>query len=454
MKKENIDFTAGCIPVQMLAFTIPLVLGEILQGLYNSVDLLIVGNYVGETAQAAVSECATFINLVVITFFNGLSSGVSVVIARALGERNSKKLSTTVETALSCSIIIGIVLSIAGVIFTPGIVAMCAPPQNVFAEAVKYLRVYLAGLIFLILYNIGAGILRAIGNSRYPFYILFFTSVINVVLDIILVTVVPLGIAGVGLATLIAQAVSALLVLRKVLRIDCNIHISIRGFGKEHGIISEIVNIGVPTGIQGALIGFSNMFIWRYVGYFRSSAVIAGIGIAQRLDRFAEIPPKTFGMALTTFIGQNEGAGDHKRSVAGSRWNLLLAMLFTAAVGVVLFIFSPQLAFFFNNSPEVIRVAVDMMHLIIPYFSVMVLRETILGTLRGYGDTKWPLIISVFGMIILRQTYLYLFMTYRPSLRVIYASYPFGWVITIIMLLIYYFIQKHRKGSSMQAVKG
>lgn len=444
--KKTIDLLQGNIAKQMLLFTAPLIMGELLQSLYNSVDLLVVGNYVSDEAQAAISVGSTIANLV-ISFFNGMSIGASVIVARAFGKGNRKDLVTTIETAFTFSIVLGVALSVFGVLFTPQLVRLCTPPEDVFIEAVSYLRIYLAGLMFTVIYNIGAGILRAIGNARAPFIILASTSALNIFLDVFFVTAIPLGVVGVGIATVIAQAVSVLMVYREILSFDHSVCISLRKMNKQRGIVLEVANIGLPSGMQGALIAFSNLFMWRYIGMFDSTAAIAGIGAAQKLDHFAAIAPKAFGTSLTTFIGQNEGANNHLRAKKGGHYCIGLSVSVTMLIGAVFYCAAPLLVRMFNPNSEVIEVGVAMVRTLTPFFVVMSIREYYLGMLRGYGNAHIPMALSLCGMVGFRQIYLFAAMNRAPRLQIVYNCYPLAWAVTTLLLGTYYYWWKSRKGT-------
>ena len=451
-EKKTVDLLHGNIAKQMLLFTAPLILGELLQTLYNSVDLLVVGNFVSDEAQAAVSVGSTIANLVV-SFFNGMSIGASVIVARAFGKGDRKELVTSIETAFTFSVVLGVALSVFGIFFTPQLVRLCTPPEEVFLEAVSYLRIYLAGLMFTVIYNIGAGILRAIGDSHAPFVILASTSVLNIILDVLMVTVFPLGVVGVGVATVIAQGVSVLLVYREIYLFDKTIRISLREMAVHRGIVFKVTNIGLPSGMQGALIAFSNLFMWRYIGMFDSTAAIAGIGVAQKLDHFAAISPKAFGSSLTTFIGQNEGAQNHSRTKKGGIYCLGLSVAVTVSIGAIFYLLAPLLVKMFNRNPEVISVGVAMMRTLIPFYSVMALREYFLGMLRGYGNAHIPMVLSLCGMVGFRQVYLFTAMNHAPRLQVIYNCYPLAWAVTTMLLGGYFYWWKNRKGNDRNAAE-
>jgi len=437
---KQTDFTKGNIVLQMIAFSIPILLGEMFQNLYNSVDSLVVGNFVGKNALAAVSVCATLVNLIV-GFFNGMSIGSSVVVSRAFGGRNEEKLNRSMRVAFSFSVVLGVVLSVCGIFLTPFLVRLSDAPAEVYPDAVSYLRIYLAGIMFTVIYNISAGILRAVGDSRTPFKILVFTSCINIVLDLVFVVVIPLGVAGVGVATIFAQFVSVAMAYKKLKTMNPQFCLNVREAFKNRDIIMEVTGIGMPSGLQGALISFSNLFVWRYVNGFGATAA-AGIGIAQRLDKFIVLPCKAFGLTVTTFVSQNMGAGNKERAKKGGWRCLLLSIVVTNSIGFVVYCFADMSVALFNSDPEVIAYGSAMMHYIIPLYTLMAVREIYLGILRGYGNTKVPMVLSLIGMVVVRQIYLAISMRVAPSIENIYFCYPMAWGVTAALVFIYYQIVK------------
>ncbi len=435
------DFTTGNITTQLIAFSIPLVFGELLQNLYHSVDAWVVGNMVSDTALGAVSVCATLVNLVV-GFFNGMSVGTTVIIARIFGEKNDEKLIRSVQITFTFSAMLGAALSVVGLWGTKFLIGLSSVPADIYAEAVTYLRIYMAGLIFSVIYNNGAGILRAIGDTKTPFIILSISGAVNVILDIAFVAVFHLGVAGVGYATVIAQFVSVAIVYRLIKhKYQANCLVFWKSLRDRWTIIREVVEIGIPSGMQGALIAFSNLFIWRYVNQFGAAAT-AGIGIAQRLDKFVGLPCKSLGITATTFVSQNLGAGKDTRIREGIKRCFALSLTVTLALELVVYSFAEECVSLFNDNPEIISIGVDMIRVIIPLYFLMAVREVLLGVLRGHGYTRVALILTLLGMIGVRQLYLWAAMAQNADITNIYMCYPLAWGSATLLLLVYYLFVK------------
>ena len=434
-----IDFTQGGIVHALVAFCLPIIAGELLQNLYNSVDALVVGNFLGDGALAAVTVSGTISNMVV-NFFNGMSVGANVVISRAFGEGDRAVLNRKIKSAFTFSALLGVVLSVLGILFTPQLLGFAGAQRDYYGDALVYLRIYLAGLMFTIIYNNGAGILRAVGDTGTPFRILALTCGTNIVLDLAFVVVLPLGVAGVSIATVLSQALSVILVFRAINRtqgVHCFDLKELHRCGRE--TIPAMLRVGMAAGMQSALIGFSNIFVMRYMNLFDTVSV-AGIGIAQRLDRFIILPAKSFGTTVTTFFSQNIGAGCYNRLAAGKKKCLLIAIGTTLAISIVVYIFSDQCVALFNPNPDVVAVGVSMMKALLPFFCVMAVREVYLGILRGNGKNAVPMILSLVGMVGMRQIFLAVTMREAPRIEYIYICYPFAWIVTTVLLLIYYLV--------------
>ena len=311
-----IDFTQGNIAYAIVRFSIPLIMGELLQNLYNSVDALVVGNLVDQHALAAVTVCGVIANMVVM-FFNGMSVGSNVVVAKAAGSGESERLFRAVRVTFTFGALFGVLLSLFGILFAPQLLWFAGVQDSYFADALVYLRIYLAGLMFTVIYDNAAGILRALGRPDIPFRILIVSCMMNIVLDLLFAGAFLWGIAGVGAATVISQAASVALAYRSISRQIQGSCFDVREMRVAGGdVIVEAMRVGMASGVQSALIGISNIFVVRYMNWFSADA-IAGIGIAQRLDRFVILPAKSFGITMTTFVGQNLGAGQYLRIEMG-----------------------------------------------------------------------------------------------------------------------------------------
>lgn len=436
---RQIDFTKGNIASQLILFSVPLILGELLQNLYNSADAVVVGNLISDAALGAVSVCATLVNLVV-SFFNGMSVGATSVVARAVGRNNREYLQQTIQSTFTFSAVLGIILSCFGVLSADFLISLSAVDARIYDEATIYLRIYLAGTLFTILYNNGAGILRAIGNTRTPFLILAISGILNILLDILFVAVFRAGVAGVAYATVISQFLSAATVYWQInyqCRIQC---LALRTtFSHGRSIILDVIRIGIPSGVQGALISFSNLFIWRYVNPFGIAAT-AGVGIAQRLDKFVSLPCKAIGVTTTTFVSQNLGARNRERVHQGIRWCMLLSIGVTVFLEFVVYLFAEPMVALFNSDPQVIEIGVNMVHTIIPLYFFLAVREILVGILRGHGYAQITMLLSLLGMIGIRQFYLWLSMSFNPTLENVYYCYPLAWGSTMLLLFVYYYL--------------
>ena len=439
LKRDDINFTEGPILRSLVLFALPIFAGEILQNLYNSVDSLVVGNFVGEAALAAVGVCSTLSNLLV-GFFNGMSVGGSVVISRSFGSGDQEKCRADVRHTFTFSVLLGVLLSALGILLAPALLHLSGANDEVFEAALSYLRVYLAGLMFTVIYNCGAGALRAVGDSRTPFIILTVTSVINMGLDLVFVKALPWGIVGVALATVVSQFLSVVMIARSITK-----RLGIRCIGVADMVkngrqtVLESLDIGFAAGLQGSLISFSNIFVWRYINLFDTSAV-AGITIAQRIDKFVSMPAKSFGLAMTTYVSQNAGAGKYHRMRSGILRCMLLSCGVVAVMMVAVLANAEPLSGLFSQEAAVIRVSADMMRTIIPFYMFMAVREILLGVLRGNGKSRMPMVLSLIGMIGVRQVYLAVALQAERNIAILYRCYPVGWVSAAVLLFVYAFL--------------
>lgn len=441
-KTGPIDFTQGSIVGSMLLFSLPIVMGELLQNLYNSVDALVVGRFVSEGALAAVTVGGVISNMIV-NFFNGMSVGSNVVISRAFGAGNRDVLRQKIQTAFTFSVVLGVALSVLGILFAPQLLLLAGAKDDYYQEALLYLRVYLAGLMFTVIYNNGAGILRAVGSSGVPFRILVLSCCTNILLDFLFVGVLPLGVVGVGLATVLAQGMSVVLVYRAINRLQDLRCIDFRELHRNGGdTVLEVLRVGMAAGMQSALISFSNIFVMRYMNLF-STASVAGIGIAQRLDRFIVLPAKSFGITITTFVSQNLGARRHERLQEGKVKCLSIALLVTIGISAAVYLFAEPCVAMFNSSPEVVSVGVSMMRVLIPFIWLLAVRDIYVGILRGNGKNGIPMLLTLTGMVGCRQLFLAIVMR-RPKIEYIYVCYPLAHIITTALVLGYYLLVRKR----------
>lgn len=439
----EVNFTQGEIVRSIARFSVPLVLGELLQTLYNSMDALAVGNFVSENALAAVTVCGT-IAMMVISFFNGMSVGVNVVISRAFGKGDKAEIKRKIRIAFTFSTLLGILLSVFGMLLAPQMLRLASTRPEYYADALAYLRIYLAGLLFTVLYNNGAGILRAVGASNEAFIILVGACAANIGLDLLLTAIIPLGVVGVGAATVISQMLSAFCAYRAISRrigAGCFSIAELRREGRDS--VMEILGIGIAAGVQNALIGISNLFVVRYMNLF-DTLTIGGIGIGQKVDRLVIMPAKTFGITMTTFVSQNLGAKKPERIEEGKRKTLLLGLGVTFVLCLCAYIFACPFACFFNRNEWVVSTAFSMIRLLAPYMPVMCLREVYTGYLRGFGKSFIPMVLNLIGMIAVRQGYLFFAMRREVKVEIIYYCYPISWIATTLLIYAYYLFIKQR----------
>jgi len=439
-RSDRIDFTDGGIVHKLIVFAVPIVIGELFQNLYNSIDSLIVGNYVGKTALAGVGICEQPTSLIV-GFFTGMSAGASALVSHSLGSRDSKRVWTMMRVVFAFSFLIGAAMCFLGELSCVPILRLTGPSEAVYAEAHAYLRIYFIGLFCTAVYSIGAGLLRALGDSKTPLLILIITCVSNILLDLLFVGTFSWGVRGAAFATIFAQSLSVVLVYGKLKKTSCEFRLSFRELAENRSYLKSVILTGFPAGIQNSLISISNLFVWRYVNLF-SDSVVAGVTIAQKLDKFIALPCKAFGLTVTTFVGQNSGAKQHRRCREGMRKALILSLCVSTVLGSLLYAGAGWTASLFSGDGAVIQTAADMLHAIALLYFTMSLREILLGGMRGYGDTRVPMVLSLVGMIGIRQLYLALSFRGMQTIEPVFYCYPIAWGATALLLLVYYLLRR------------
>ena len=448
-KKGTIDLTQGNIPIQILQIAIPILLGQIFQNLYNSVDSIVVGNFVGTTALAAVSSCGDISNLL-IGFFTGLSLGAGVLFSQCFGAKDNEKLHRSIHTALLFAAIVGAVMAAVGIVLTPPLLRLVDCPDDVYPEAAIYLRIYLVGIFFTSVYNVASGVLRALGDTRRPLYYLIVASCCNIFLDVVLVAVLPMGVAGVAIATVISQLASCILIFRKMLSTEDAYRLVLRDLRIDADIMKDVVRLGLPTAIQGCVISFSNLIVQRYINSFGSTAM-AGIGAAKKIDKYVTEFSQAMGHATPVFVGQNVGAGNYARASRGVRWTLGIGILCVVAVGIPVYIFSPQMISLFIKDEQAVSYGVQMLHVLIPLYFFLVFHQVFSNAVRGYGHSTAVMIFSMIGLIGFRQLYLYVSMQISSNAANIFMSYPVGWGSSALLCVLFYLFVVKRKLKKAQA---
>ena len=377
--RHDTDMTQGSISRLLFAFAVPLMLGNLFQQLYNTVDSLIVGNFVSKQALAAVGCTGPIINTL-IGLFSGLAAGASVIISQYYGAKDEEKLGKAVHTTVMLTLVTCVLLTVVGVWATPYMLMLMDTPPDVIGEAELYLRIYFGGVAGLLLYNIGSGILRAVGDSTRPLYFLIFSAVMNTVLDLFFVAVLKQGIAGAAIATIISQFVSAILVMLLLMRSKEPYRLVVSQLRMHKGMLRRICNIGIPSSLQMGITAFSNIFVMGYINHFESSCM-AGWTAYNKLDALAMLPMQSLSLALTTFVGQNLGAGELKRAKAGPRYGLIMGFTVMIIILVPMMIFAPQLTALFNDDKEVIEFGTLFVRLCSPFYVAFVINQVYSGAL-------------------------------------------------------------------------
>ena len=435
--RYDVDMTKGNITRHLVNFALPLLLGNLFQQLYNMVDTWVVGNYVSNEAFSAVGTVGPVINTL-IGFFLGLSSGAGVVISQYYGAGREEKVRQAVHTALMLTLALGVVFTVAGIAMTPLMLQLMKTPAEVAPEQATYLRIYFAGVIGLLLYNMGSGILRAVGDSRRPFYFLVVSAVLNTVLDLLFVIKFHMGVEGVAYATIIAQAVSALLTLWVLMRAEGGIRLELRALRFTWSVLRQIVAVGIPAALQMAITAFSNVFVQSYINYFGPDCM-SGWTAYTKVDQLVILPVQSISMADTTFVGQNLGVGDTPRAKKGVRISLWLSVAVTAVLLIPVLLFAPDLTAFFNSKAEVVSYGALLLRLLSPFYFFFCINQIYAGALRGAGNSQMPMWIMLGSFVVFRQIYLYIMSNYISNEIIpIALSYPAGWFVCSVATLLYY----------------
>ena len=441
------DMTHGSIIRQIVMFALPLMLGNIFQMMYNTVDSIVVGNFVGKEALAAVGSTTMIVNMLVF-FFNGFSVGAGVVIAQHFGARDPERLHSAVETTVAVTFVMCALFTLIGVAGVRPMLRLMSTPDDVFEDAVTYLTIYFWGFSGLLIYNTGSGILRAVGDTTRPLMFLALTSLLNIVLDLAFVIGLRAGIAGVAYATILSQLVSSALVLRLLTNTSEIYKLTWRDLRIEWPVLRRIFSVGLPAGIQSVITAFSNVFVQSYVNHFGSSCM-AGWSCYNKLDQFIMLPMQSTAMAATTFVSQNIGAKQHERADRGTWTTILLSLGVTLVVAAVLVIFAAPAVRLFSQDPSVIEYGVLFMRSNTFFLLFNCVNHTLAGALRGRGDSRAPMFIMLFSFVVIRQIYLFVvtrFVANTPFL--VGFGYPVGWMCCCAIEVTYYFLRWGRKRTS------
>lgn len=429
--------TEGSIVGHIIRFSLPLILGNFFQLFYNTVDTWVVGNYVSNEAFSAVGTVTPIINTL-IGIFLGLSNGAGVVIAQYFGAGQKENVNKAVHTAVLGTFLLGILFTALGICMTPNMLTLMKTPSSVRPEATTYLTIYFSGITALMLYNMGTAILQAVGNARLPFIFLVICALLNAALDLIFVLSFHMGVAGVAYATVLSELISAILVLVVLFKEESSVQLHFERLKISSGILKKIVRVGFPAALQMGITAFSNVFVQSYINYFGPDAM-SGWTVYNKMDQLMFLPMKSIALASSTFMGQNLGNGQLKRAKRGVVISLLLAVLSTLLLGAPLMIFAPHLVRFFNDKAEVLYYGTLFIRWMSPFYIITCVNQVLSGSLRGAGNTRFPVIIMLSSFVLFRQIYLFIMANYISNTIIpIALSYPIGWIICSIGISLYY----------------
>lgn len=428
--------TTGPIWKKIIAFAIPLFLGNLFQQFYNTADSLIVGNFLGSSALAAVSSSGNLIFLMV-GFFNGLAVGAGVVVARYFGAKKFDIVQRAIHTIVTLGFFCGIALTVVGVVAAPQILVLMGTPAEVLPNSVTYFRIYFCGSLAFVMYNFLVGILQAVGDSRHPLMYLIFSSITNIVLDLIFVAVFHFGVGAAALATIISQFLSSLLCFLHLLKGPKEYRIYLSKLHIDPLMLKQIISNGLPAGLQNSIISLANVVVQSNINKFGQMAV-AGCGSYSKIEGFAFLPITCFALALTTFISQNLGAKEYKRAKKGAIFGVVCSVVTAELVGVIIYTFAPYFISAFNSTPEVLSYGVTQAHTASLFYFLLAFSHCMAGILRGAGKSTVPMFVMLICWCIIRVSYISIAVHFIPDIRVIFWAYPLTWCLSSIVFLLYF----------------
>lgn len=435
--RNELDLTQGVIWRQMLRFFWPICLGMLFQTLYSTVDALIVGRLVGSNALAAVGNTSAVIN-VLVGFFNGLSAGATVLTAQYFGARNQSGLRRCVGTSLFLSGVLGLIMTVLAVALAPWIITIIHTPEDIFTDSVTYLRVYGLGMIPMSVYNLGSGVLRGLGDSKSPVRILAVSAVCNVALDIVLVTVIPLGVAGVALATTVSQIVSLVLVMNIFLRGKCEgVYIRFRDCRPSGGMVRQVLAIGVPSAVQSTSYNFTNLLLQAAINSFGTLTVAAWTAYSK-VDTMFWLTSSAMSSTITTFVGQNYGACNLPRVRRGVRTALGMGVTMTLVSCVLLIVFCEPLFRIFTPDPRVVEIGCDMLRFLALFYVIYTVSDVFSGAVRATGDAFWPMVLNLISVCLVRVLWVWLVLPRFHTVTMLCTSYPVSWTLGSVLFILYY----------------
>ena len=428
--------TTGPIWKRIIAFAVPLFFGNLFQQLYNTADSLIVGNFLGSSALAAVSSSGNLIFLLV-GFFNGIAIGSGVVVAKYFGAGKFAMVKRAIHTITAFGLLSGMVLTVVGILAAPQILILMGTPAEVLPNSVTYFRIYFAGSLAFVMYNFLVGILQSVGDSRHPLIYLMISSVINIVLDLTLVAGFHFGVGAAALATVISQVISALLCLRQLLKSPAEYRLEVRKIRLDGIMLRHIISNGLPAGLQNSIISLANVVVQSNINKFGAMAV-AGCGSYSKIEGFGFLPITCFALALTTFIGQNLGAKEYDRAKKGAVFGVVCSLSIAELVGIGIYLLSPYLIAGFNDTPQVISYGTAQAHTVTLFYFLLAFSHCMAGILRGAGKSAVPMFVMLICWCIIRVTYITIIVQFVPSISAVFWAYPLTWTLSSILFLYFY----------------
>jgi MATE efflux family protein len=444
MHKKELDLTKGTIWKTLIIFTLPILAGNFFQHLYAAADAVIVGKFTGKEGLAAIDSVSSLLKLP-ISLFSGLSAGATIIISQLFGAKKSNELFAAIHTSIGLTLIAGVGLSIIGVLISPLLLFMMGVPDDIFQMTLTYVRVYFAGMGVSLFYNIGSGILRAMGNSKTPFYALIVASLLNVILDLIFIAVFNWGIGGAAAATVISQLISAAIILFALTDKDsyCPLHLSKIKIERLSAI--TIARLGLPIGIQSAFFPIANMIIQATVNG-AGTANIAAWALCGKLDLLIWILLEAMTTSVATFVAQNYGAKKYERITAVVRAGLIMSAAMVGSICVILYFWNVPLGKLFINSKDygILKISEKLMHILIPFYVVFIFTEVFSAAINATGETFTPMLITLLGVCASRLVWIFFFVPLNPVIEMIVLAFPISWTLTSIIFTIYYFIYKKK----------
>jgi putative efflux protein, MATE family len=436
--------TEGIIWKQILIFFFPLLLGTFFQQLYNTMDAIVVGRFVGKEALSAVGGTTGSLIYMFVGFFVGLSSGATVIISQYYGAKNEKEVGKAVHTAIELALVGGAVITVVGILGAPTALSLMGVPEDIMPYSLTFIRVYFLGMTANLVYNMGAGILRAIGDSVRPLYFLVVSCFINIGLDLLFVTVFHLGVLGAALATVIAQIISAVLVCIALMRTDQCYRLSLRKIRFHKTILYRIIRIGLPAGFQSLMYTFSNIIIQSNINSFGTDTIAAWTAYGK-IDGLFWMTMGSFGIAVTTFVGQNYGAGKYDRVHKGIRISFFMTLLAALSLSISFYLGGSSILWLFTTNKDVIAIGTKILRFLVPTYITYISVEILSGALRGMGNSLIPMIICLLGICALRVLWIFVAVPIRPEIKTVIFSYPLTWAVTSVLFFFYYiyYVRKH-----------